>query len=875
MSGTGIRILNIKEVQESGKDTVMRFSVLFDGDTLAPSESPTQFPTIDSPEPQLVSREVLSTMAGGSGSFGNQFDIKAIRDITVTHFDIHSRAQPSDPPMEIEVYTKQGTFLGSEYEESSWEKICCNRPIQSAGLAKRTRIPKDAFSRSIPINAGQLQAFYVTATEPFIRYSKANSQVGAIVNGNLDCQVLTGSGVGYYPFGQQVQGRVFNGAVLYDTYDVVRPTNGPTPLAEPVLLPTGLPTPTSASTKTLKTNSFSGNGGSYGIQFDVLSLKATKIKSLSFHTDLTTITSVQVYFRRGSYVGVERDASAWQLICDTQVRGRGYMNLTPIGENAFQAQSIEASESVALYVTLSAPNLKYSKADLGVTAGGANDDLYIYPGSGVGAFPFGPTIAPRLFDGLLAYETIEVPTPAPTPEPTIPIPEDITKNQQEIIMTMSSGNGGHGAMFDVTAKPGRTLVVKTLDIHTDSMSDVEVEVYLVNGPYAPHSFDAEAWSLICSTTVRGEGYFQRTRLPERDFAKIVIPGGETRGFYVSLKSKELRYSDVSAVGERRRLRRGEGEEDDIQVGSIWTETRDVELKVGAGLALENWSGLYEPRIFNGGLVFNCIGDDCEEEDETATSRPTRQPTSASPTTQYPTIQPAPAPKHVLMTTQAGGSGACGNAFNIEKFDNVTDIEITSFDVYTDRTYHIEVEVWTRVGNALGAIPFPDPSWTLICKTTVLGAGGNDFTPLPPSAFVPVELSEDVPVRGFLIFAQTPDIRYTPNRDKQYGVLASDSNIQISDGDGITSCPFRGPVAGATIPHRLFNGQIHCKLFIFWHSCDATKGFLSLFLSLTRLTFIFYHFSLNFVNNQTKYFPRNARIFHQRTRVSMIRAQTIQ
>lgn len=159
---------------------------------------------------------------------------------------------------------------------------------------------------------------------------------------------------------------------------------------------------------------------------------------------------------------------------------------------------------------------------------------------------------------------------------------------------------------------------------------------------------------------------------------------------------------------------------------------------------------------------------------------------------------------------AGGSGACGNIFDVKKFDNVTGIEITSIDVYTDRKYHIEVEVWTRVGTAMGTIPFPDPSWTLIAKTTVLGAGESEFTPLPPSEFVPVQLLESVPARGFLVFALTPDIRYTPNKDRTYETLASDSNIQIFDGDGITSCPFRGPVQGASIPHRLFNGRIHCE-----------------------------------------------------------------
>jgi len=330
--------------------------------------------------------------------------------------------------------------------------------------------------------------------------------------------------------------------------------------------------------------------------------------------------------------------------------------------------------------------------------------------------------------------------------------------------------------------------------------------------------------LICQTTVRGEGYFQRTRLPEHDFANIAIPGGETRGFYVSLKSKNLRYSEVSAVGERRRLQGRRGDDEDIKVGSVWSETRDVQVKVGAGLALDEFSGLYEPRIFNGGLIFSCLGDDCQADDGSTTSRivqptsarpvslpPTSYPTlypTKNPTTPYPSSQPAPAPRHVLTTTQAGGSGACGNIFDVELMENATGIEITSLDIYTDRKYSIEVEVWARAGTALGSIPFPDPGWTLACKTKVLGAGKNEFTPIPPGEFLPLQLSEMTPKMGFVVFALSPDIRYTPNKDKSYGILASDANIQISDGDGITSCPFRGPVQGASIPHRLFNGQIH-------------------------------------------------------------------
>ena len=58
IAGTGIRIFDIKEIKQNGRDTIMKFSVLFEGDTMPPSVAPTAFPTIESPEPKLFSREI-------------------------------------------------------------------------------------------------------------------------------------------------------------------------------------------------------------------------------------------------------------------------------------------------------------------------------------------------------------------------------------------------------------------------------------------------------------------------------------------------------------------------------------------------------------------------------------------------------------------------------------------------------------------------------------------------------------------------------------------------------------------------------------------------------------------------------------------------
>ena len=131
----------------------------------------------------------------------------------------------------------------------------------------------------------------------------------------------------------------------------------------------------------------------------------------------------------------------------------------------------------------------------------------------------------------------------------------------------------------------------------------------------------------------------------------------------------------------------------------------------------------------------------------------------------------------LETPRNANSAAYGNLFDVALMDGSSGVTIESIDFYTDSNSRLKVEVWTRKGSGLGAA-FPDPSWTLIGKSEVLGAGEGAFTSIPMSDFNAVELSSRIPLRSFIVMLFSPDIRYTVDESKRYGVLTSDAHISM-------------------------------------------------------------------------------------------------
>lgn len=67
------------------------------------------------------------------------FDVVALNDVVIKRFDLHVRNAGST--FDVEIYTKPGTFEGSDKDGSAWIQIQKATGIESQGLRTLTPLP--------------------------------------------------------------------------------------------------------------------------------------------------------------------------------------------------------------------------------------------------------------------------------------------------------------------------------------------------------------------------------------------------------------------------------------------------------------------------------------------------------------------------------------------------------------------------------------------------------------------------------------------------------------------------------------------------------------------------------------------------------------
>jgi hypothetical protein len=228
--------------------------------TAAPvTPGPTSAPTSGSPTTvESTIYRVATTLRGGVKQAGVMFDIHvpSVADggppegLTVVGFEASTSMTDE---VCFEVYSKSGTYEGSELDVSTWEAIGASTVTgQGAGLP--TDIPIGALDPMF-VEAGGTRAFYITMTEPEMRYTEPvyGEQTGELFSGSPDghIELLVGSAVAY-PFEEAWRDRIFNGAVVYALGDIGdnrynktasedRKRECPRPTAAPTKTPTAAP----------------------------------------------------------------------------------------------------------------------------------------------------------------------------------------------------------------------------------------------------------------------------------------------------------------------------------------------------------------------------------------------------------------------------------------------------------------------------------------------------------------------------------------------------------------------------------------------------------------------------------------------------------
>ncbi len=202
--------LSVSSLGGSDKDGYVRFSVTFPGEPLPDLSPPTPSP-ISEAKLELVETELMTTFAGGTGSYGVMFDTIAIKGLTITSADLHLNVGSDAGEKSIEIYTAIGTHLGIEKSPDKWTKVCCSSKVRGNGLVKRTPIDSSRWIQQVNMSPGERRAWYITSDEPIIRYSRSeNTDCCKMFANSAHLQIEEGQGVGGYPWGNRLKPRVWN-----------------------------------------------------------------------------------------------------------------------------------------------------------------------------------------------------------------------------------------------------------------------------------------------------------------------------------------------------------------------------------------------------------------------------------------------------------------------------------------------------------------------------------------------------------------------------------------------------------------------------------------------------------------------------------------
>ena len=196
---------------------------------------------------------------------------------------------------------------------------------------------------------------------------------------------------------------------------------------------------------------------------------------------------------------------------------------------------------MAFYVTSDKPIVRYSSSNSNSACCNvfvSSLDLQVHEGSGVGSYPFGPTAKPRIFNGVIHYETTESTSKNKPPEQP-PMLYSLDTVHTATSSYFNGNSGGYGIMFDIVSIfillalfscctrlnnivattpllclfikiPKKNMVITSLDFHTNEYETVEVNVWVRHGSHLGHERDQLAWKHVCDhVQLNGQGKFTR------------------------------------------------------------------------------------------------------------------------------------------------------------------------------------------------------------------------------------------------------------------------------------------------------------------------------------------------------------------------------
>ncbi len=144
------------------------------------------------------------------------------------------------------------------------------------------------------------------------------------------------------------------------------------------------------------TTQWNNNNGQDGNMIDVTALNSD-ITIESFDVNIDNATTMEVWYKEGSFIGFETNASAWTLLGSTTISSNGVDVPSPLPIGGL---TIPAGQTYGLYITTTSGGINYYtlSAPPYITDG----ELLIDNSVGK-SYPFGSTFSPRLWLGTIYY----------------------------------------------------------------------------------------------------------------------------------------------------------------------------------------------------------------------------------------------------------------------------------------------------------------------------------------------------------------------------------------------------------------------------------------------------------------------------------------
>ena len=546
---------------------------------------------------------------------------------------------------------------------------------------------------------------------------------------------------------------VFNGIVHYETVKEAPPSLPPAKVSEDQT--------TATNAKFSLETTMKGGTKSYGNMFSVVATsKSVTILGMQLHLaeSSSNLTMVEVYTKQGYFEGFETDIHSWKRVYFGLVKIKGKSKVTPLVPlNMFTPVNITAGGIQSFYVTSNKPNLLYSRGNSAGSPFASNGEIEVLEGIGMSSYPFkGRIFSPRLFNGIIQYNTSG--TAMPTLSPTESVPTVPQSPSETPSISISSGNflefqtnyvgdnGSYGNMFTVSVK--KDLLLKSISIHTKATGLIDVVVFAKAGSFRGSESSAVGWIKILDKKVSGKGYLKETEIPASDLQTIEMCAGNTYSFYITLKDKLIRYTNMSPGSLSDKI-----ENDDLLIRP--------EDSVGVGRY--PFGSVYENRMWNGVLHYT-FASSCSRkitkapssfptvpgQSKTPSSSPSFYPSmeasndpsnspSMSPTTLSPTLSPSMTPSYMpleeLFTDFRGDKIGYGVMFDMKA---INPIVLNTLDIHVASYESVFVEVYLKFGRFIGYEHNPQV-WEKVFSGYVKGNGYMSRTTLPRESFTNVKM----------------------------------------------------------------------------------------------------------------------------------------